>query len=437
MSTNSPAILNAARLAFPDGPTTQDLPAGLRLDIRVSARMENETLRSPICRGRDHLAFCYLGGGSAIVFDYANRAAVGLVSEAIAANADYWRTTVFPFAMGVMSPVLGVVPLHAACFQHEGATVIIGARSGAGKSTLAATYAKRGLTYISDDWAYLTGDRGLRLYSLPVGLKLLPDATTFFPELTDRPVTRAENGEMSFEVDPAAWFGARRAYKAVPNIVILYDRVPGSELNVRRATREDLRNWFSESLDCVPDCLSFHRDEQLALLDRLASCTCYVVTTDGAPEEIATQLLRICHGEFAAGPPLPCSETSAPRAEDLLRRSVGTPIRNTVMLSDAAVEIMTDAQAVARQFQTAKKRIATFSIAAIAEPLWPCRRLKFGYCHRSLGYTSFGRDGFIAFNSDRGEAAAFLGPTATRNGIFRRALERLCARSLTVAGIRA
>ena len=436
LTTNSPAILEAARLSFPDGEATPDLSLGLKLDIRVSRRLGSEWLQSPICRGRDYLAFCYLGGGSAIVFDYRTRTAVGLVSQTVAANTDLWRTIVFPFALGLMSPVLGAVPLHAACFEYRGAGVLIAARSGAGKSTLAAVLAKRRLTYVADDWAYLTGDRGLRVFALPVGLKLLPDAPRYFPELAGRALSRAENGEMSFMVDPYQTFGAPTKFRCIPNIVLLFDRVPGAALQVNHATREDIRAWFSESLDSVPECLATRREEQLSLLDRLAANNCYRVIADGTPDQIATQLLHVCDGQMPIGPSLFQTNTRVNQNEDLLHRSVVTPFRNTVEVCDTPIEIVADSPGITRQFQPADGRIVSFSVAVVTESSpWNCERGKYAYWHRSLGYKSFGRGGLIAFNSDTGDAAAFLSPATARTGVLRRALERICSRSLTAASV--
>ena len=370
-----------------------------------------------------------------MVFNYRTRAAVGLVSESIASNAAYWREMIFPFALGLMSPVLGNVPLHAACVLHRGSAILIGARSGAGKSTLAAALAKRGLAFISDDWAYLNGDRGLRVFSSAVKLKLLPDAARFFPELQSSPISPSQNGEQSFQVDPVTVFGASRVYECTPRTVILFDRIAGAKLSVRRATAEDVVDLFSEPLDCIPDCLSTWRDEQLQLLRRLSACSTYVVTTDGTPDAIAADLLRVCDGEVQPEPAAARDPVVFHLPEDLLRRGIPAPHQRVSEIDGVTVNIATNSQIVEDAFEATNGRIATFAATILTEPaVWGRARNVVRYNHGPGGFISLGRDGLIAFDADYGEVAAFVSATAVRNGRLHSELARLCNRSVAVAG---
>src|SRR5512133_2947970 len=135
LTTNSRALRATAAQSFPEGVAPVAEEPRLRLDITVTDVAGTGPWRSPKCRGRDHLVFSCVSEQSSLVFDYRRASVVGRVSQAVVADSNYWREIIFPFAVGVMSPMLATVPLHAAGFIHHGRGVIIGGRSGAGKST--------------------------------------------------------------------------------------------------------------------------------------------------------------------------------------------------------------------------------------------------------------------------------------------------------------
>ena len=427
LKTNSEDVLAAARASFPDGVATHAGMPDLRLRIHVSEAGGSGVWTRPVCRGRDHLAFCSVGEASTLLFDYRRRLAIGSVTRSVAGNARYWREVVFPFAVGVMSPVLRTAPLHAACIRYRDQGVLIGARSGAGKSTLSATLARRGIEFISDDWVYLTADAGLRAHALPVPLKLLPDASTFFPELQSIAPAEAQNGEWSIGIDPAAMFGCPRGYCCEPRVVILFDRVPGTTLQVREATGEELLDWFSEPLDCVPDCLEAQRQEQMAVILALRSSRCYVVTCDGTPDQIADRVLRICDGAVSADPPQAGVGKSGIAHLDLLRRGVPVPYANAAEIAGIAGVIRTNDAAVLEQFRPAASANREFEMTVIVEPQpWPepGRTLSM---HESddVGYVSLGADGLIAFDSEARAYAAFVSQSAAHERRLHDAMSRL------------
>lgn len=429
LNTDSVDLLAAARVSFPAGVAAPGLSPGLRLYVTLNEAGGTGTWPQPVCRGRDHLAFCCFGDESAILFDYRKRVATGSVTRAVAENSRYWRECVFPFALGVMSPVLGSVPLHAACVRYRGQGVLIGARSGAGKSTLAATLARRGIEFISDDWVYLTARDGLRVHALPVPLKLLPDATRYFPGLQSRPSTQSQNGEWSIAFDPAEIFGSPRGYHCQPEVVILFDRIPGGSLRVHEAQGRDLLEWFSEPLDCVPACLEVQRQEQLALIRALRSCRCYVVTCDGTPDEIADILLDVCDGTLSASQQHPDEPTPGIEHLDLLRRGVPAPYRRIVDIGGIGAAISTNCAEVLQQFPAASSRTTDFAMTVIVETgPWPGSTASSFHYSDSVGYITLGDEGFIAFDAEEREVAAFVSETAIRTGRVGHELRRLCSK---------
>lgn len=429
LSTNSDDLLASARQSFPDGLAAPGSVPDFRLHIDVSDKTGTSPWSRPICRGRDFFAFCCIADESALLFDCRRRMATGSVTRSVAGDARYWREIVFPFAVGVMSPVLNTVPLHAACFRYGGQGVLIGARSGAGKSTLAATLARRGIEFISDDWVYLTADRGLRAHGLPVPLKLLPDARRFFPELQSMVPAEAQNGEWSIAFDPAETFGAPRGYSCEPEVVILFDRVPGTESRVRQAGTEDLLDWFSEPLDCVPPCLERERQQQVVLIRALGSRRCYVVTCDGTPNEIADHLLHVCDGVTPVGAPHAGEQSSGIEHLDLLRRGRAAPHERTLEIGGLAVAVKTEYAPFLEQFAPSETAESDLQLTVLVEPEpWPGSAIGSAHQRGSVGYVSLGQDGFIAFDAKSRESAAFVTETAVRTSRLNHELKRICGK---------
>jgi hypothetical protein len=435
LTTNSPALMASAVHAFPERVATFASEPSLRLNITATDVAGTAAWKSPKCRGRDHLVFSCVGENSALVYDYRHSRVVGRVSQAIAADAEYWREIIFPFALGVMSPMLATVPLHAAGFVHNGRGVIIGGRSGAGKSTLSATLARRGVTYVSDDWVYLTAEPELSVHSLPVPLKLLPDSTKFFPELPSMTAAPAENGEISVPIDPAAVFGARRSFACRPDVVILYDRVPGSPLRVRQASVKDLVDWFSESLDCVPRCLDARREEQLALIRRLQECTCYLVVTDGSPDKIADDILQVCNGLIQPEPVIVGPDVSGIEHLDLLRRGAPARYLTTVSIAGRAVQLATNHRDLLHRFEACREVSRPWSLTVIVERTPWASSDSYAWRSGTIGLRSLGIHGAIACDFDQREAVAFVSAAAIENGEFLNELNAILEPQEVSAGV--
>ena len=426
LSTNSADLIATVRKALPGSHTDSNARPLLRLDICVADHDDDGPWERPVCRGRDHLVFSCLSDQSALVFDYPGQRVVGEVSRAVARDVGYWRNIVLPFTLGVMAPLLATVPLHAACIIHNGSGVLIGARSGAGKSTLAATLARRGVTFVSDDWVYLTAKPRLCAHSMPVPLKLLPDAVRFFPELQSFPAQAAENGEISIPVDPAVTFGARREFWCQPSVVILFDRAPGS-LRVRQASAAELAEWFSESLDCVPPCLNVEREQQLALIRRLQECQCYVVVSDGSPESIADDILHVAEGAISPTPTADAAHSSGIVHLDLLRRGSATPHTECVAVGDRSIQLATNHPDLVRQFARGIADEDLWTVTVIADSTeWP-QNVPNAWTRSAVGFFSFGANGVVVCNYELREAAAFVVPSAIDDGSFATGLERVLA----------
>ena len=418
----SPAVLACAAPSFPAGAAALHEPADFSLHVHVDAGHRRGIAASPTFRGRDHLVLADYGAGT-FVLDLRRRVGFGVVSPQLAANPDCWRERIFPVFLGLLSLVLDTVPLHAACLERRGRGLLIAGTSGAGKSTLAATLASQGLAYVSDDWVYFTRRRGPRIHAAPVAMKLLPDATRFFPQLSAGSLSRAMNGELSFALDPELAFGAARVYSCTPHTIILLDRVPGAPATLRTASKDDLELWFSEPLDCVPDCFLANREQQLALLRSLAQFPSYVLACDGSPAEIAATVLRVCEGDINL-PLHTAAVRSAPDPLDLLRRQAATPYFRRVAAADVMLDVATDIENL--PFPSAPDSSpADLFLTLIEEPARWQESASASYLHGDLGFSTLPGGGCMVIDFGSRFAFAYASRQAIEDGSFAAELLRL------------
>ncbi len=366
IETNSPSILAAALATFgethsrsahsfdfklfasPQSTISGGPPLSLPVEPALSAvegeRQDGDTLGckppwpQPYFRGRDHLVLAVYGGG-AMLFDLVGRRALGVFSAAMARDEDYWRRVIFPVALGVIAAAIGVTPLHCATLVREGRGLHICGLSGAGKSTLSVALAQRGFALLSDDWTYFSRNGSdVEAYGVPVPIKLLPPAQQFFPELLRLAPAVSLNGELAFEVDPAAVFSAGRAFTCTPQRFIFLDRRHGATAQWLRLSPAQVENQFRPALERMPDCLRSARDGQHEIISSLGQVESWLLICGGDPHQIAAEIDAFtasppANPQFAAGsisshfeiPDLMCRFVPAPFTADLAAN--GTSIR--------------------------------------------------------------------------------------------------------------
>jgi hypothetical protein len=93
---------------------------------------------------------------------------------------DAYRRTVLPMAL----QALGQEVLHASAVLTPHGVVALCAVSGTGKSTTAFALSQRGLPLWADDAVVFetSGPEGVRAIPIPFGIRLRPDATSFFEQ---------------------------------------------------------------------------------------------------------------------------------------------------------------------------------------------------------------------------------------------------------------
>ena len=227
--TNSPQLAMYARDYLPEGSCATSRATRASATITVHVRESDEICESaPYFRARGYFAFARFTLADSFWFNLRTREVFGTCSPELANDRRRWRAHIFPALLGIMSASIGVAPVHAACLVRDGRGVLLAGPSGTGKSTMAIAMARRGYELLSDDWSYLsvTEDRDgvgtLQAWGLPVPVKLLPDASSFFPELHDCQVEVSLNGEISYEVFPEECFRVGRSLRCrVTNVVLL------------------------------------------------------------------------------------------------------------------------------------------------------------------------------------------------------------------------
>ena len=83
----------------------------------------------------------------------------------------------------------GILPLHAAAFDWNGAGVVVTGWSKGGKTETLLAFARRGARYVADEWCYLAPDG--RVFGMPERLRIWRWQLAQLPEL-ERRLPRAE-----------------------------------------------------------------------------------------------------------------------------------------------------------------------------------------------------------------------------------------------------
>ena len=347
VETNSPAILSAARATFSQTPACAVRAFEFKLLVERQSSSDDQrqccdSRTQPYFRGRDHLVIAVYGGG-AMLFDLLGCRAVGVFSEELAADENYWRRVIFPVAIGIISASIGTVPLHCATLVRNGRGLHISGLSGAGKSTLSVALAQRGFALLSDDWTYFTrNDASVAAYGVPVPVKLMPAARQFFPELLRLSPTVSLNGELAFEVDPCALFSASSTFSCTPERIIFLRRRPRMRPQWSRLSPAHVENQFRPALERMPEVLHRARDEQHGIIAAVAQLESWSLICGGDPHQIAAEIEN-----FIASPPADqqfVTERLPSHFEipDLMFRFVPAPLIADIVVSGVCIRLETD-----------------------------------------------------------------------------------------------
>ena len=250
LQTNSSALGESLRRWW--GPPQSQTACGhFTLQVLVTAQ-ERSGLEPPHFRGLRHLVVASFGDGNVITLNLLRRSVSAVVTQELAAKQSFWDRVLLPMALGVLGPAIGIVPVHCACLAVDNLGILIAGASGAGKSTLAVALAQQGLTYISDDWTYLSLCEGqLVAHGLGVPAKLLPDAVEHFPHLQQYPLGLALNSELAYELPVEEW-GAQVDLSSKPRWFLFLERADTEQFHLLPSCGDAIRRYLEVSLERLP-----------------------------------------------------------------------------------------------------------------------------------------------------------------------------------------
>lgn len=300
MFAGRPILLrtNAPRIAAYVGdffPTADDANLSIapvaEVTLVVKDKDSARDAASPWFRGRGEFAVARFTPWDTLWFNLRTRAVFGTFSTAMAADRERWRRHIFPTLLGILAATIDIVPVHAACLSQNNRGFLLTGPSGTGKSTLAVSLSKRGYAFLSDDWTCLTSNAtDVEAWSLPMPVKLLPDAARFFPELQACHVGVSLNGEMAYEVSPEHGLGLFQQKSCTVAGVVLLQRTETRGCSISEIDEEEAIEHLVEDLEPLEGHLAACYERQVSIIRRLKNIACFRVCFNDHPHAVAQAL---------------------------------------------------------------------------------------------------------------------------------------------------
>jgi len=294
--TNAPKIARCARDFFPKADNS-NLHSAQAATITIYAQGTDVSYESaPWFRARGHFAAGRFTLADSFWFNLRTREVHGTCSLSLADDGMRWRAHIFPALLGILSATIDVTPVHAACLARGKQGLLLAGQSGTGKSTLTVAMAKRGYALLSDGWTYLssagmrTGEADVEAWGVPVPVKLLPDASRFFPELLDFIPHKSLNGEIAYEVSPDECFGVSRLQRCPVTVVALLERAKKQGSSIVPISAGEAIHQLAKEVEPLQGSLAPCYERQIDLVRRLGDVSCYRVSFNSPPDKVAEAL---------------------------------------------------------------------------------------------------------------------------------------------------
>jgi hypothetical protein len=224
LTTNSEDVVSAASDCWGMVPAAFDCAA---IRLRVIVQQEGVLAPEPSFRAQGSLFAVIADRQNFATFDASMLAGFCYVSQATAANHEWFRWNFLESIVYTLLSQRYVVPVHAALVELDGRGVLLCGRSGVGKSTLAFACARAGWTYICDDATFLLPGTDIEGIGKSQKVRFREDAPCWFPELSGYPAQPRPNGRFAIESLTANFPGLRTALRARIHHVVLLDREAG------------------------------------------------------------------------------------------------------------------------------------------------------------------------------------------------------------------
>lgn len=290
LSTNCQQLLEAARdtfLPFKTPPSNVNFSLRLWVDNADGAQ---PPWPKPYVRGLDHLVFAGFDSGSSIMADLRTRRVIGRFSAAMATDAKYWRTVIFPMLLTIVSASLGIAELHCACVSTKQEGILLAGPSRSGKSTLALALSQIGCGFLSDDRVFCSLDNGeVVLWGLPTRLKLRSEAAVWFQELRNAHPTDTHAGETAYWLDHEELLGLNRVQRCRLHSLIFLERQEAPAFRMSRMSSTEALDRLNKDLMAeLPDAAA----KRSGTIARLVEFPCWLLQYGGDPHAIAGRILQ-------------------------------------------------------------------------------------------------------------------------------------------------
>lgn len=466
--SDSLAILSHTSSFFSawDGGAVPEHPAA---ELRLMRREvnHNSAENAPRFRGRGYFALARFTPADSVWFNLRTCRASGFFSDAVVSDESRWHKDILPAVAGILAPTIAVVPVHAACLAKSGSGILLAGRSGVGKSTLAVTLARRGYGFLADDWTYLAkGHRGVGAWSVPVPVKLLPDATRYFPELASYSCAQSLNGELAYEVSPQRCLGLSRQYRCQVRCLVLLERRGQPGISISRVTATEAIDRLCSEIEPLTGPLESAYWAQIELLGGLLDSVCFRASFNASPQEVASRIDDIVADIFSPvrlalsarhGSPAPATykgahtlsgyamteltqgahaapsdATAAARPDvkqhtDMMSRRSALDLNATCQWLGIAVRIDTNSPAILRAAKEWGFRPASCAGSGIdlhmefviediddrAKGVFPLRVLR----DKQTVFIETGEQGWFAFDTETGNGAGFLAAAESEEAV--------------------
>jgi hypothetical protein len=243
VSTNSDAVLRAVRAEYGDWTRVFDEdPVTLHVEVAGEGA---ERPPAAEFRGHRHLFAFVADAGNFAVGDTSTGSGKVWITPQAAADAAYFRYHFLDGMVSLLIEAFYLTPIHAACVSQGNRGVLLCGDSGAGKSTLAYACARRGWTYVTDDGSYLFRRRASE--RLVVGnarrIRLRPEASGFFPELSAHSPAMRGNGKLTLELSTQSLGPLAISPTAAAERMVFLQRKAGGRAEIKAFGKAAARDW--------------------------------------------------------------------------------------------------------------------------------------------------------------------------------------------------
>lgn len=201
--------------------------------------------------------------GSLAIVDPSRRESLAYVTTALVADREHFRETVLEAITFALLASFDRHPIHAAAIAREGRAVLLAAPSGTGKSTLAYLAHRSGIDVLSEDRVWVQLVPAMRIWGGPLNVRLLADASTQFPELSQFEARSIGGGKLKTVLKLRA---EARADHFVCDSAIVCVMAPGEKVALERIGGSQMEEELARQLTLGFDRFAGRHDEVVRAL---------------------------------------------------------------------------------------------------------------------------------------------------------------------------